>query len=63
MYLWARVPGDESSEELATRLLDDGVLVSPGAYFGPSGEGYFRLALVPSLDDVRRAAEILGRVL
>jgi acetylornithine aminotransferase len=63
MYLWARVPEGESSEELATRLLEHGVLVSPGAYFGPSGEGYFRIALVPSLDDCRRAAEILGRVL
>jgi acetylornithine aminotransferase len=63
MYLWARVPAGESSEELATRLLEHGVLVSPGAYFGPSGEGYFRIALVPSLDDCRRAAEILRRVL
>jgi N-succinyldiaminopimelate aminotransferase len=63
MYLWARVPTGESSEELATRLLEHGVLVSPGAYFGPSGEGYFRIALVPSLDDCGRAAEILRRVL
>jgi succinyldiaminopimelate transaminase len=63
MYLWARVPGGESSEAFATALLEHGVLVSPGAYFGPSGEGYFRMALVPGLDDCRRAAEILERVL
>jgi len=63
MYLWARVPGGGSSEAFATALLEHGVLVSPGAYFGPSGEGYFRMALVPGLDDCRRAAEILERVL
>jgi aspartate/methionine/tyrosine aminotransferase len=63
MYLWAKVPGDASSEDFATALLEHGVLVSPGSYFGPSGEGYFRIALVPSLDDCRRAAAILEREL
>jgi succinyldiaminopimelate transaminase len=63
MYLWAKVPGGQSSEDFATALLEHGVLVSPGSYFGPSGEGYFRLALVPSLDDCRRAAAILEQAL
>jgi len=63
MYLWARVPGRASSEEFATALLEHGVLVSPGSYFGPSGEGYFRMSLVPSLEDCRRAAAILEEVL
>lgn len=63
MYLWARVPGGEASEAFATRVLEHGVLVSPGSYFGPSGEGYFRLSLVPSLDDCRRACEILEKAL
>ena len=59
IYLWGRVPGDEPSERFAARLLEHGVLVSPGRYFGPSGEGYFRLSLVPTLEDCRRAAAIL----
>lgn len=63
IYLWGRVPGGKSSEDFAARLLGDGVLVSPGSYFGPSGEGYFRLSLVPSLDDCRLACEILEEVL
>jgi succinyldiaminopimelate transaminase len=63
MYLWAGVPHGRSSEDFATALLEHGVLVSPGSYFGPSGEGYFRLSLVPSLDDCRRAAAILEHVL
>ena len=62
-YLWFRVPEGESSEEFATRLLEQGVVVAPGSYFGPSGEGYARLALVPSLEECERAAEILRDVL
>jgi succinyldiaminopimelate transaminase len=62
-YLWFRVPEGESSETFATRLLEHGVVVAPGSYFGPSGEGYARLALVPSLEECQRAAEILRAVL
>ena len=63
MYLWLEVPGEETSEAFATRLLDHGLIVSPGSFFGPSGEGYWRLALVPTEDECRRAAEILEEVL
>src|SRR4051794_1716851 len=60
IYLWVEVPTGESSEAFATRVLDRGVVVAPGSYFGPSGEGYVRIALTPPLDECRRAAEILG---
>jgi len=63
MYLWFAVPEGESSEAFATRLLERGVVVSPGSYFGPAGEGYARLALVPTLEDCRRAAAVLEGVL
>jgi succinyldiaminopimelate transaminase len=59
MYLWLETPAGESSESLAERLLAHGLIVSPGTFFGPSGDGYWRLALVPTLDECRRAAEIL----
>ncbi len=59
MYLWIEAPAGESSEELATRLLEHGIVVAPGAYLGPSGEGYVRLALVPTVEDCERAAAIL----
>jgi succinyldiaminopimelate transaminase len=62
-YLWFRVPPGVSSETFATRLLEHGVVVAPGSYFGPSGEGYARLALVPSLEECERAAAILMEVL
>ena len=62
-YLWFRVPDGEASEAFATRLLEQGVVVAPGSYFGPSGEGYARLALVQSLEACERAAAILREVL
>lgn len=52
MYLW--VVGPDPAE-----LLEQGVIVSPGEMFGPSGEGYVRFALVPTLEECARAAAIL----
>jgi succinyldiaminopimelate transaminase len=63
MYLWVEVPGDETSEECAERLLGHGVVVAPGSYLGESGEGYIRIALVPTLAECERAAAILEDVL
>jgi len=63
MYLWLEAPAGESSEALAERLLEHGLIVSPGSFFGPSGDGYWRLALVPLLADCERAAAILEDVL
>jgi succinyldiaminopimelate transaminase len=61
-FLWFAVPDGETSEGFATRLLESGIVVAPGSYFGPAGEGYARLALVPSEDACARAAEILKGV-
>ena len=63
MYLWVEVPGDETSEACAERLLRHGVVVAPGSYLGDSGEGYVRIALVPTLEECERAASILEEVL
>jgi succinyldiaminopimelate transaminase len=63
MYLWLEVPDSETTEGFAERLLERGLIVSPGTFFGPSGEGYWRLALVPSERECARAAEIFETVL
>jgi len=55
MYLW--VVGPDPGE-----LLEQGIIVSPGEMFGPSGQGYVRFALVPTLEECERAAEILREV-
>ena len=59
MYMWLAVPEGETSEAFVARLLERGVLLSPGSYLGPSGEGYARIALVPTEEDCARAVEIL----
>jgi len=59
MYLWVAVP---DAATLVERLLERGVLVSPGSFFGPSGEGYIRFALVPPLAECERAAAILAEL-
>jgi succinyldiaminopimelate transaminase len=56
IYLWVRV-GDEAAA--TSRLLERGVVVSPGPAFGPGGEGFIRLALVPTLEDCVDAVEVL----
>ena len=54
MFLWL-----EDGEGVAERLLERGVVLTPGSYLGPGGEGYARLALVPSLEACERAAGII----
>src|SRR5204863_3548373 len=48
-FLWLAVDG--RSEPFARRLLEHGILVAPGSFFGPAGEGYVRMALVPTQTD------------
>lgn len=60
-FLWCRVPGDGDAEALAERLLELGIVVAPGTFFGAAGAGYVRLALVPTLADCEAAAVALAR--
>lgn len=53
-YLWVAAP-DGDDEAYALRLLEEGIIVAPGRSFGPGGEGYVRVALVPSIEECRRA--------
>ena len=59
-YLWVEV-GD--SEAFARRLLEHGIVVAPGSFFGPAGDGYARFALVPTHAECERAAATLREVL
>jgi succinyldiaminopimelate transaminase len=63
MYLWVEAPEGETSESFADRLLEHGVVVAPGSYFGPSGEGFVRFALVPTEQECAEAATLLEEVL
>ena len=64
MYLWVPVPQGLASEEFArTALLEEGVVIMPGAALGKGGEGYFRIALTRDENVLRTAAARLARVL
>jgi len=60
-YLWIRLPSGMASEPSALRLLEaTGVSVTPGTFFGPSGEGYLRISATTSTQTIAEAARRLG---
>jgi alanine-synthesizing transaminase len=68
MFVWARIPEPWCSQmgsiDFAMKLLEAAeVAVSPGRGFGPSGEGYLRLALVENEHRLRQAVRQIGRCL
>ena len=62
MFVWAPIPDSyQDSEAFVADLLDKtGVLVTPGSAFGPSGEGYVRMALVQSEDIMSKIVEAVA---
>ena len=59
-YLWVKTPNGYSSTEFCKKLIEEiGVVVTPGNGFGPSGEGYFRIALTVNED---RLKEVINRL-
>ena len=60
LYIWLGVDDDLKAAE---QLLVEGIVVSPGRAFGQGGEGYVRLALVPTLEECEEAAAAVVRVL
>ncbi len=55
-YVWFRVPGGDDAA-YAEALIGERIVASPGRAFGPSGEGWMRLALVPDADGCRAACD------
>ena len=58
MFVWAPVPENfGSSEEFTKTLLEKfNVLVTPGNAFGPNGEGFVRMALVQTVDTLKKVS-------
>ena len=61
MFVWAKLPGGRTdSMAFCEELMDKaGVVVTPGASFGPSGEGHVRMALVLPPDQIALAVEAI----
>jgi LL-diaminopimelate aminotransferase len=61
-YIWLRTPKGLSSWDFFDRLLETSHVVgTPGAGFGPSGEGYFRLSAFNSRENVEEAIQRIAR--
>ena len=61
MFVWAKLPGGRTdSMAVCVELMEKaGVVVTPGASFGPSGEGHVRMALVLPPDQIALAVEAI----
>ncbi len=61
-YVFPSFDFDLTSKELAMELLDEGVIVTPGTAFGPTGEGHLRLSYANSTENIEKAMDIVEDV-
>jgi LL-diaminopimelate aminotransferase len=60
IYVWAPVPDGHTSTSFAELVLEEAaVVVSPGAMYGPSGEGFFRISLTTPDEKITEAVDRL----
>lgn len=63
-YIWAKTPGGKPSWDFFDELLHKAnVVTTPGAGFGPSGEGYIRLTAFGDKDNTAEAVERIKNTL
>lgn len=63
-YVWCKTPGGIPSWDFFTRLLEEAnVITTPGAGFGPAGEGYIRLTAFGDAQATREAVERIKAIL
>jgi LL-diaminopimelate aminotransferase len=63
-YIWARIPeGEPNSMEFVKKLINIGVILTPGIGFGKYGEGYVRFALTQPTDKINKAIERIEKLL
>ena len=63
-YIWAKTPNAMPSWDFFDMLLNDiNVVTTPGAGFGPSGEGYIRLTAFGDAEATKEAVERIIKVL
>ena len=63
-FVWTHIPeGETSSMDFVKKLIDVGVILTPGTGFGKFGEGFVRFALTQPVDKIREALERIERIL
>jgi LL-diaminopimelate aminotransferase len=59
-YVWAKCGG--SSVEFAEKLMEVGVVATPGVGFGKYGEGYLRFSLTRPVAEIEEACKRIARI-
>ena len=63
-YIWTQIPeGEENSMEFVKKLIDVGVVLTPGIGFGEYGEGFVRIALTQPIERIQVALERIEQVI
>ena len=63
-FVWTRIPeGETNSMDFVKKLIDAGVILTPGNGFGKHGEGFVRFALTQPVDKIEEALERINNTL
>jgi len=65
-YVWTSVPeqySELSCMEFVKKLINVGVIITPGVGFGPYGQGFVRFALTQPIERIKEALERIKTVL
>ncbi|MFW6041040.1 MAG: pyridoxal phosphate-dependent aminotransferase [Thermoplasmatota archaeon] len=61
-YVFPSFDFDITSYELVMKLLENGVIASPGSAFGPTGEGHIRFSYANLTENIKAAMDIIEEV-
>lgn len=63
-YVWAHLPeGETNSMDFVKKLIDVGVVLTPGTGFGKFGEGFVRFALTQPINKIKEALERIEKII
>ncbi|MHA1727642.1 MAG: aminotransferase class I/II-fold pyridoxal phosphate-dependent enzyme [Promethearchaeota archaeon] len=63
-YLWQKLPGEEKdSMEFTKKLINEGVVITPGIGFGKEGEGFVRFAVTVDMNKLEKACDKIKKVI
>jgi len=63
-YVWSHIPeGETNSMDFVKKLIDVGVVLTPGTGFGKFGEGFVRFALTQPINKIKEALERIEKII
>ena len=60
MFVWAKISSTNNSKKFVDKLLNEkDIFVAPGVIFGSNGEGYIRISLCNTIENIKKAIKKL----